>query len=301
VLEYDELTGKYTIGTVTKAEGEENGELTTSEVGYVFYGIGTPSKITASMYDGQQSYAETNITTMQQLPNAIPVYGEVTSFGTGDDIKKGNTTYKNYTANIVMTIPVARLEVCVTAQDMSLFNSVELLGAYLDNVKPTANASAVDYYLKGDMSATKQATNTGDAAYAILSDSYLNDDGTYNDAKALTVSNGAFLPAKNGDNKQYFAYNFYAGTNPEFKLLFKVTKKDGQADIPAYQYAIIKEYKEGGSPIVLQNQNIYRIDINLNDENIQIDEEGASIEYALTATVQRAEWGVKTVTGEWAQ
>lgn len=301
VLEYDEINDKYTIGTVNKTAGEEDGELTDTGIGYVFYGIGTPSKITAYMYEGKPSYDDVNITDMQQMPNVIPVYGEVTSFGTGADIKEGNTTYKNYTANIVMTIPVARLEVCVTAQDMSLFKSVELLGAYLDNIKPTANATAVDYYLKGDMSATKQATNTGDAAYAILSNSYLNDDGTYNSTKALAVSNGAFLPAKDGENKQYFAYNFYAGTNPEFKLLFKVTKKDDQAEIPTYQYAIIKEYKEGSTPIDLQNQNIYRIDINLNDENIQIDEEGASIEYALTATVQRAEWGVKTVTGEWAQ
>jgi hypothetical protein len=303
VLTYNTSTKKYSVGSSSKTVGEKDGEVSADldgSLAYVFYGIGAPSKITASMYGGQQSYNDVNITTMQQMPNVIPVYGEVTSFGTGADIIKGDVTYKNYTAAITMTIPVARLEVNVQVGEMSDFKSVELLGVYLDKVKPTADDAAVNYFLKGDQSNTKQATNSGDAAHAILCDPYLADDGSYDDTKSLKLTGmtpSTYLPAET----KYFAYNFYAGTNPEFKLLLKVTQQDGQASIPQYQYAIIKEYKNGVNTVTFENQNIYKVNIVLNDQNIQIDEEGAAIEYALTATVTKAKWTVIPVTADWAQ
>lgn len=304
---------KSSVATLTYADDSytDSGDGTYADLGdvtntadnlkYTFYGIETPKSITASMYGGVNSYDDILITSnnpdMQADPDEIPVYGEqIGGFSSGQDIIVDDVTYRQYTASFSMTIPVARLEVNVEVGDMSSFGSVELLGAYLDDVKPTADDAAVNYYLKGDdpENSTADADNTGDGAFAILADSYLNDDGTYNSTKSLKLTgDGAlsYLPSQNS----CFAYNFYPGTNPKFKLLLKVSNKAGQADIPEYQYAILS-FNEN-----LEAQNIYKANVVLNAENIQIDEEGADIQYALTATVTKAKWTAISVEGSWGQ
>lgn len=316
VLKYDNNAQTYSVSDVEGHLSQNTITSSGNDLTYTFFGIGTPSKISASMYGGVPDYSTVAIKggtpELQVAPNQIPVYGEDTSFTQGDDITNGptqGTTYRNYIAEIDMTIPVARLEVNVQVGTMTTFGSVELLGVYLDDVKPTGNGDVTNYYLKGDggSGSTASADGTGDAAYAILSDSYLNEDGTYNENTSIKLTgDGAatFLPANDGsDNKQYFAYNFYAGTNPEFKLLLKVTAGTGQATIPSYQYAILKDFKDatGQNTVNFQNQNIYKVNIILNDQNIQIDEEGAAIQYALTATVTKASWTAVGVTGSWGQ
>lgn len=292
-LNYDSGTGKYTDQVVDDSY-TDLGDVTANgnDLTYTFYGIGTPSLVSASMYGGVASYNDVAIIggtpELQVSPNQIPVYGEITSFGTGDPIEKSGVTYRQYTAAVTMTIPVARIEVNVEVGDMSTFGSVKLLGVYLDKIKPTGAGTVTNYYLEGDQSDTKQATGSDAAAYAILKDSYTGSP--------ITLADGVFLPAKVDDTKQYFAYNFYAGTNPEFKLLLQVEQKAGQAAIPTYQYAILKDFST-----TFENQNIYQVNVVLNDENIQIDEEGANIQYALTATVTKASWTAVSVTGQWGQ
>ena len=292
-LKYDTENKTYTDQVVDDSY-TDMGDVTANgnELTYTFYGIGTPSLVSASMYGGVASYDDVAIIggtpELQVTPNQIPVYGEIKSFGTGDPIAKSGVTYRQYTAAVTMTIPVARMEVNVEVGDMSTFGSVKLFGVYLDKIKPTGNGAITNYYLEGDQSDTKQATGSDAAAYAILKDSYTGSP--------ITLTDGIFLPADVDSKKQYFAYNFYAETNPEFKLLLQVEQKTGQATIPTYQYAILKDFNT-----TFANQNIYQVNVVLNDENIQIDEEGANIQYALTATVTKASWTAVSVTGQWGQ
>ena len=291
-------TLKYNDGTYTDQVVDDSytdlGDVTANgnDLTYTFYGIGTPSLVSASMYGGVASYDDVAIIggtpELQVIPDQIPVYGEIKSFGTGDPIEMSGVTYCQYTAAVTMTIPVARIEVNVEVGDMDTFGSVKLLGVYLDKIKPTGEGTVTNYYLEGDQSDTKQATGSDAAAYAILKDSYTGSP--------ITLTDGVFLPADVDSKKQYFAYNFYAGTNPEFKLLLQVEQKVEQAVIPTYQYAILKDFSA-----TFENQNIYQVNVVLNDENIQIDEEGANIQYALTATVTKASWTAVSVTGQWGQ
>lgn len=291
------------VVTLTYSEGSyeasDGGTVTTdgNNLKYTFTSIGAPSLLEASMYGGVADYSNVAInaeTPKMQAPSTeIPVYGSTTDFGT--PAKDGNI-YK-YNASVVMTIPVARMEINVSVGDMSQFGSVELLGVYMDKIYATGGATgnATNYKLPGD------AGETATGSDAILYDTYLTADNTYDSSKSIKLTGdgaASVLPKTSG----YYAYNFYPnGDNPEFKLLFKVTPKQGEASIPTYQYAILNSYKINDAPVTFEKQKIYKIDVTLADDNIQIDESGTAMTYSLVATVTQASWEVKPVTGGWAQ
>lgn len=291
-----EVTLNYSAGSYTASDG---GAVTTegNDLTYTFTGIGAPSLLEASMYGGVANYSSVAINAetpkMQASSTEIPVYGSTTSFG--EPVKDGNI-YK-YNASVTMTIPVARMEINVTVGEMSQFGSVELLGVYMDKIYETGGATgnATNYKLPGDVGATAAGSD------AILYDTYLAEGNTYDSNKSIKLTGNdaaSALPKSNG----YYAYNFYPnGDNPEFKLLFKVTPKQGEASIPIYQYAILNSYKISDTPVTFEKQKIYKIDVTLADDNIQIDESGNAMTYSLVATVTQASWEVKTVTGGWAQ
>lgn len=290
------VTLSYSAGSYTASDG---GTVTTegNNLTYTFTSIGAPSLLEASMYGGVANYSSVAINAetpnMQAPSTEIPVYGSTTTFG--NPVKDGNI-YK-YTASVTMTIPVARMEINVSVDDMSQFGSVELLGVYMDKIYATGGATgdATNYKLPGDVGETATGSD------AILYDTYLAEGNIYDSNKSIKLTGNdpaSVLPKSNG----YYAYNFYPnGDNPEFKLLFKVTPKQGEASIPTYQYAILNSYKIGDDPVTFEKQKIYKIDVTLADDNIQIDESGTAMTYSLVATVTQASWEVKTVTGGWAQ
>ena len=250
---------------------------------------------------------------MQADPASIPVYESSTSFRkTGEILKNGEVEYIEYesTVNLNGTIPVARLEVQIEAgedilvDEKNKFSSVAIKGAYLDHILVTPNATkTTNYYLVGDNSSTKKADGVDAAAHAILADSY--GDTPY------ALSSGIFAPAKVAETSKYYAYNFYPTTTaPIFKLCLNVTKADGATDeIPTTQYAIIKNYTYGANPpadknvgdaVVFEKGYIYTITaLELNADNIQIDEEGTDLAFALTAIVTRAQWTPLAINATW--
>ena len=318
-IAYDSGTGKYSV---------DGNEFTTGNPEVTFYNIGTPNSVTVSMNGGVASYNDIAINgttsytpgtmsavtgNMQAAPASIPVYKSSTSFKkTGEILKNGEVEYIEYESTVDLngTIPVARLEVQIQAganildgTDNHDFASVAIQGAYLDHILVTPNATGTtNYYLAGDESATKKADGTGDAANAILADSY----GT-----PYALSSGTFAPAKEGETSKYYAYNFYPTTTaPIFKLCLNVTKATGATDeIPTTQYAIIKNYTYGtnapagkneGDAVVFEKGYIYTITaLELNADNIQIDEEGTDLAFALTAIVTRAQWTPLAINATW--
>lgn len=300
----EERTITYSDGSYTGTNVTKDGD----ELAVVFYNVVNPTKLTASMNGGVVSYDAVSIVetepAMQATPESIPVYGETATFvKSGSVINDGNKDYVEYTASIQLQIPVARLEIQVgVGNSFDGFSSVSLAGAYLDKVKPTDAGAVTDYYLQYDNSQTKKADGTDEDAYAILCDNYMTAEATLgNEAKVLHGTGAvSVLPAEN----KYYAYNFYAGTNPEFKLCLKVVGSDAQNPIPGIQYAIVNEFLDSSSAAVtFEAGKIYRVtNLTLNGTNIQVDESGAELQYALTATVEQAKWTVVTnVNGSWAQ
>ncbi len=298
--------------TITYSDGSYTGENVTKSgdaLSVVFYNVVNPTLLTASMNEGVKSYDTKKITgdtpELQVVPESIPVYGETQKFTKSGNVIKDNQSndYVEYTASVQLEIPVARLEIQIgVGTSFEGFSSVSLAGAYLDNIKPTGNGNATDYYLKWDNSQTKSADGTDEAAYAILCDNYMTADATLGANAKVLYGNDAVekLPATD----KYFAYNFFAGVSPEFKLCLKVVGSDNENPIPAIQYAIVNEFKDTSyADVVFEKGKIYRVtNLTLNGTNIQVDESGAELQYALTATVEQAKWTVVTnVNGSWAQ
>lgn len=270
-----------------------------------FYGIGTPSKLTASMHDGVNSYAAIAIDNpsapnMQAVPTAIPVYGETESFTLTEDVIEDTqgADYLKYTAAIQLEIPVARLEVNIVSDDLSDYGSVKVIGAYLDDIYyKAADLTTTNYYLEGDASDYKHAT-TEDPVTSAYAPLYHKHD------EALDITTlGTYAP----DEDYYYAFNFYPnGDFPKVKFLLQVSSANG-ATIPQYQYAIISGYDfTNANSQKFEKGSIYQItglklNGNAENNNIQIDEEGASIEYALVATVKQASWKAFEITGSWTQ
>lgn len=271
----------------------------------VFYSVVSPSELEATMNGGVSSYdaiaINSNNPNMQATPDAIPVYGSTEEFSLSGN-KVGESL--EYTATVDLKIPVARLEVNIKGGDLSSFGSVKVIGAYLDHYKPndgTALSDQTNYYHPDDTNNETVKHGTGT--------SVLYDSGEY------VLTQNAFAPS----DEQYFAYNFYATKdednattvpNPKFKLLLSVTKTAEGPVIPTTQYAIIENFvKESAptTPVNFVNGQIYRItglvlNGNTTTNNIQVDEEGTAVTYALTATVTQASWGLDTdVTGQWKQ
>ncbi len=297
-LEWDDVNSSYTNCT---PDGDD--------LLVTFYNIGRPTKLEASMHGGIGNYSTVSIAqesgeggNLQATPDQIPVYGFTETFTkSGNVINDGNKDYIEYDASVTMKIPVARLEIQVAISDeanaFAGFSSVKLAGAYLDNIKSVGGATDyTNYYLQYDNSATKKATGVGSDAYAILCDNYMTAEGELGTSAPVVFGTDAVseLPAAG-----FFAYNFYPGTAPKFNLCLKV-EGDGE-NIPALQYAIVKFVDGDDNDLVFEAGNIYKVtNLSLKGDNIQVDEDGNDLTFALTAVVERASWTVKTdVEGTW--
>ena len=288
-----------------------------------FWGVTNPTKVSVSMNGGQLDYSSVSITNnttisksyvdeeeqaqtdsnvsfnMQAAPANIPVYGEVEGVGAGKIELKDRVeshegdNYQMYDATVTLKIPVARLEVSAKRlAESTLFQTLNLKGAYLDNIKPTNGGAFTDYKHPLDVSTTVNGQTS-----AILYDTH----------ETPIPFVGADVTAPG--NSQYYVYNFYGKANaedanyenPEVKLYFtNVTAKTGT--VPANQYAIINSYKNAQSQVIsLENGKVYRItDITLADSNVGPVESGDELAYAVEVTVEEAVWSVETTTGVWA-
>ena len=298
------IKGDITI-TLTHANGVLSqtvnvGEGTAARTQTVkFWNVVSPSKVTASINGGKNTYADVQISTLQMEPNVIPAYGEVSTFGkdgtitatdqdniSGNGYKTGDTdkSFTKYTANVVMAIPVARLEVGAighvdhaTTEPVTTcaFKTVTLTGVYLDDVHEPGGAYSP-------------------SAFAAPTANAVNYDG-YSTAILNKASNAAS------------AFNFYGeGTMPTFKVYFeKAVLAEGaeSTDEDREGWAMITTYKDSeGTPLSkFENGKIYQIaDVTLLDKNIVGDEENSAL-YAVEVTVTEAVWTVETTSAEWAE
>lgn len=284
-----------------------------------FWNVTEPTKVEVSMNGGVESYnsvsivdqetqisynvgLEQNITPeqvtrkMQADPASIPVYGVATlnnGLNLTTDIEENEgQKYQMYKATINLTIPVARLEVVVKRESASSnFSTLNAYGVYLDHIKPTGSGTITDYISSKDVAKTAENNSTATGVNAILEDAFASS--------STFIAMDAQIPG----NSQVFAYNFYGDADPAnvpyFKILFKDAARTDGTTIPATQYAMITQYKEDSQPIALENGNIYRITAVLEDTNVQPDESGEDISYAVSVTVEKAQWTIKDVTGVW--
>lgn len=301
-----------------------------------FWNVENPTGVTVEMNGGVASYDAVNISTLQTMPAAIPVYGSTTTFtatdrnespnlkddhqtgaNTGDDTKK----YQIFTAEVQLEIPVARLEVSgikhvehkgADEKDECMFATLTIDGVYMDNIKPTGAGSRTDYqFVSG---------GNGTGGEAILKEAISAPDNDFMAASAVWPK----------ESENAYAFNFYAPTkeeidaaekvvddeetedidealaakqalNPKFKIYF--ANATGAAEpVTQPRYAMITNYKdEAGNSIILKKGTVYRIiDATLLDKNI-IGDEGGNTLYGVEVTVKEAQWTVETIKADWAE
>lgn len=301
----------------TPAEGMSvvlDGTNTTAK----FWNVKNPTKVTASVNGGTDTYASIaiNAAAMQAAPASIPAYGEATpslsdnssspNFSDPDDEKvnantgDNNKTYQIYTANIVMKIPVARLEVSgLSLTTGSKYTSLTLGGVYLDHISLNGPSWSDNGFKTFTSSAENYAftVGAGTGAEAILKDP-VGDEFVSETYPATGV----------------YAYNFYGapeGTatsdanaatyNPSFKMYFSAGTYTGTNPVIYPRFAFIKRFKDGGgNTVVLQNGYVYKIvGAELVDDNI-IGDEGGNTLYGVEVTVTKAAWTVQTIEADWA-
>lgn len=300
----------------TPAEGMSvvlDGTNTTAK----FWNVKKPTKVTASVHGGTDTYASIDINdaTMQVAPASIPAYGEATpslsnnpsspNFSDPDDEKvnahegDNKKTYQVYTANIAMKIPVARLEVSgLKISNTTDYSSLTLDGVYLDHISVNGPAWSGDGF-------KTFASNPQDYAFVA-------GEGTGVEAILKDPVGEDFVSATYPTTGVY-AYNFYGapeGTatsdenaakyNPSFKMYFSTGTKTSN-DVIYPRFAFIKRFKdEGNNTVVLKNGNVYKITAaELVDANI-IGDEGGNTLYGVEVTVTEASWTVQTIKADWA-
>lgn len=301
----------------TPAEGMSvvlDGTNTTAK----FWNVKNPTKVTASVHGGTDTYASIaiNDATMQVAPASIPAYGEATpslsnnpsspNFSDPDDEKVNahegddSKTYQVYEADIAMKIPVARLEVSgLKISNTTDYSSLTLDGVYLDHISVNGPAWSGDGF-------KTFASNPQDYAFVA-------GEGTGVEAILKDPVGEDFVSATYPATGVY-AYNFYGapeGTatsdenaakyNPSFKMYFSTGTKTSN-DVIYPRFAFIKRFKdEGNNTVVLKNGNVYKITAaELVDANI-IGDEGGNTLYGVEVTVTEASWTVQTIKADWAQ
>ena len=299
------VTGAYTV-TLTDATGDHEETIQAGAVNkvVVFNNVTSPSKVTVSLNDGEASYTSAITTALGELPAAsVPAYGETTQFSVKETTTSQTGTTTTYLAEVTMAIPFARLEVgpiSLKAGEVG-FSKLTVGGVYLDDLRNRGgnyNGGKFNCAATGTIEYQFGANENqfGQGIQAILKD-------PASSANFLTAT----LPASG-----VYAYNFFgatsedagsAGLNPTFKIYFDATQVTGQEHLAATpRYAMISRYKKGGNPIALQNGKIYQIeDIEIIDENIVADEEGAAIQYNVEVQVTEAFWTIEDITADWAQ
>lgn len=299
------VTGAYKV-ILTDATGdhEETIQAGVANKVAVFENVTSPTRVTVSLNGGAASYT-TAITAAQGAldANSVPAYGETSQFSVKETTTTQSGTTTTYLAQVTMAIPFARLEVGPISlkEGENGFSKLTVGGVYLDDLRDRGGN-----YNGGKFECAASSTNEyqfgatenqfGKGVEAILKD-------PASSANFLTAP----LPATG-----VYAYNFFgatsedagsAGMNPKFKIYFDATQVTGQEHLAATpRYAMISSYKKGGNPIALQNGKIYQIeDIEIIDENIVADEEGAAIQYNVEVQVTEAFWTIEEITADWAQ
>lgn len=319
-----ELTGtiyvKLTADTGSDVKPIDNGNSVT------FWGITNPTKVEAYVNGGKYVYDLNNGAQDDALINSsknddndisdgsdnynlqadapgVPAYGYVESSSitlTTDTEIHNNTNYQMYTAEVTMEIPVARIEFSLKRTTASTkFESLNLAGVYLDQVKSTPDGAAADYKHKLDIDLVKNQVVTyktnATGENAILYD--------YETSPAIDfTTNTAIAPETN----KVYAYNVYPGSVPHIKFLFNnAAAIDANDYVVPYQYAVVKTYKKDSSPLTeFEAGKIYRVTaLDLSDANLTTGESGtdAGIEYGIEVTVVEAIWDVVDITGDWSK
>lgn len=331
------VTGDVTI--ILDAEsGKQTINLKAAELAAIpdakvtFWNVTNPTKVTVSMNEGKNSYAEDEPTDFSGNPAPIPAYGETSTItltadtgkpnldndndGTGNKSEQGaedgdeDKTYQLYEASVQLAIPVARLEVSgiqhITGEHTAgtegncAYSELDIAGVYLDNVYATGNNVV---YANGAFPCVSGidptdysfagAPDTGTGGRAILKDDAVPTD--------FLTEDGIWPET----GKAYCYYFFGAKDTenlPKFKIYFdKSTAKDSSKPLPAPRYAMITKYLKDGAEIKeFTPGHIYRItSAKLSDENI-IGDEGGNTLYGVEVTVTEAVWTVETITAEWA-
>lgn len=279
-----------------------------------FTGVVGPRSVTVSLNGGLKSSTTTLADLNPIAANSVPAYGETSTF-------TPDVANKKYTANVVMAIPVARLEVgeiSFTNTD-SKFTNLTVAGVYLDNLRTvggsyvrngntanfTANENPVitDFYFAagnpikeygvdnpntGNAEIAYTSGGLGDAVSADLLTSSLSGVYTYN-----------FYGATPGSVEPNATYSTAFDKNPHFKICFSETQLNNEGGTMP-RYAMITKFKKDGKYIALENGKIYKVTAaQLTPQNIVDDEDGATVEYTVEVTVQEATWTIEEVTGEW--
>ena len=256
--------------------------------------INTSSNTDADFTDGDDNY------NMQAIATKVPAYGKVESAEinlTGESGYNNGISYQMYEATVTMQIPVARIEFAVNYDFSSTtFTALNFQGVYLDNILLTPDAAIKDYRHASDVDLkdgeTLVYTTTATGSPAVLFD--------YPDSPlSFTTNKTGYLP----ETDQVYAYNIYPGDVPHIKLFFNGATS-GEYVLP-YQYAVVKSYKQGETPITeFEAGKIYRVTaLNLAPNNLATKEDGTDvgIEYGIEVQVTEAKWDVVDVNGSWSQ
>ena len=264
-----------------------------------FWNIPEPVSVTASINGGINDYTNKNITlndvndggNLQALPASIPAYGETSDFAltgtmqpensdnkvenesgykTGDDQK----TFQQWSASIQMAIPVARLEVghiyheTHTDPDKCEFKNLKIAGVYLDKLSDKGTV----YSSTTNEGVTTYSYKLADGASTIDNVDFFNatlKDGPAKDAvdhsAALTSSSNfsTYFPAEN----EVYAFNFFAGNNPQFKIYFaSADYADGEDGQNREAWAMITKFKETDDMSLLIQKRNKKAPISKNSE-----------------------------------
>lgn len=327
------VTGDITI-ILTASEGSGEVVLTQNEDGTYtntvakFWNVKNPTKVTAVINAGEQSYASTSISTVQQDPTSVPAYGEAVPSPTSQNsspesgaendelvgVQNGDysKSYQIYTAQINMQIPVARLEVSGITHDDDehaddnpcSFTTLIMGGVYMDNILVYGG----EYTNTGYSAVTSSYENPlVDYQFGDTEDQYGTGVkyilGEKVNADFLGTGTVPVFPAKE-DKDQAYAYNFYAasGAQPQFKIYFSNAAGTDEAPVSSPRYAYITKFiDDSGADITFENGKIYRItEAKLSDANIIGDENGNTT-YGVEVTVTQAAWKIVDIKAQWAQ
>lgn len=322
------VTGNVTI-TLAATKGGNTIELTAEQLAdnstVTFWNVEGPSKVTVSMNGGEASYEAYAPTAFTQVPEAIPAYGETSTFalstktdspteggsyyeaGADADGADDSKVYQLYTATVQLAIPVARLEVSGIQHVLSAdghtegdcaYNTLTIAGVYLDNVYATGKGVT---YSNGSFPCVSDIAPTD---Y-----SYDGEHGTGDPAilkDAVTETNFLAVDGVWPTGGNAYSYYFFGadGVNnmPKFKIYFDTSEaKKSDHPLPAPRYAMITSYKKDGVELTkFEPGHIYRIiSAKLTDENI-IGDEGGNTLYGVEVTVEEAAWEVETIDADWA-
>lgn len=281
-----------------------NDQSARGTITHKFWGVKDPTKVTAYINDGDKVNNDTEINSlsapnMQAEPEDIPAYGESTTFklsGKTEVNSEDGKTYEMYDANVVMKIPVARLEVSnIKHVDKTTgtckYSALSIDGIYLDKLLATKGSTSVTDYCYPAVYGGEDGQTVIIPA-PVLWDQIAAPNDFMDYAAKWPVAEG-----------QAFAYNFYPseGQQPILKIYFKnATSSDPNNIVAQPRYAMVKTYN-GQEDFKFEAGKIYRItSVNLNDDNIIGDEEGNTL-YGVNVNVEEAEWTIADISAEWTE